>query len=83
MAASSVNAFTGADALQRFLHGLHDVGAAGELVVGEALDALDQLAQDQHRRRHHHEADERQHRILRHHHEDQADQQQPRRARPR
>ena len=65
-----------ADALQRFLHGLHDVGAAGELIVGEALDALHQLAQDQHRRRHHHEADKRQHRILRHHHEYQADQQQ-------
>ena len=51
----------GADALQRFLHGLQDVGGAGELVVGEALDALDQLAQEQHRRRHHHEADQRQH----------------------
>jgi hypothetical protein len=58
----------GADALQRFLHGLHDVGGAGELVVREALDALHQLAQHQHRRRRHQEAEQRHIRILHHHH---------------
>ncbi len=63
-----------ADALERFLHRLQDVGGAGELVEGEALDALDQLAQHQHRRRHHDEADERHHRVLPHHHADHGEQ---------
>ena len=61
----------GADALQRFLHGLHDVGGAGELVVREALDPLHQLAQHQHRRRRHQEAEQRHIGILHHHHDDE------------
>ena len=64
----------GADALQRFLHGLQDVSRPGELVIGKALDPLHELAQHQHRRRRDAESQQRHVGILHQHHGDEPDQ---------
>ena len=44
-----------ADALQRLLQRLQDADPAGELRLGDAANALDHLAQNQHRGREHDE----------------------------
>ena len=54
----------GTDPLQPFLQGLENARIAGELLVGDRLDAVDQLAQDQHGWRHDDDAEHRHDRIL-------------------
>ena len=54
----------GANALERLLHGLDDVGGAGELVMGEALDSLHELAEHEHCRRRDRKAEQRHQGIL-------------------
>ncbi len=63
-----------AQALQRFLHGLDDARAAGELHAGDVADPPRQLAQKEDRRWRGDEAGERHHWILGHHHDCQPDQ---------
>ncbi len=63
-----------ADALDRLLHRLQHLRAAGVAVPGDAMDAADQLAQHQHGGRRDDEARDRHHRILDHHHRGEADQ---------
>ena len=63
-----------AHALQRFLHGLDDAGAAVELHAGDAAHAADDLAQKVEGRRRANEAEQRHRRILNHHHDAKSDQ---------
>ena len=63
-----------ADALQRLLQRLQDADPAGELVLGDAANALDHLAQHQHRGREHDERHEREQRVSIDHDADQPDQ---------
>ena len=63
-----------ADALQGFLQRLHDACGAGELVQRNGLDAVDELAQDEHRRRHDDDAEQRHDRVLNGHDRGKPDQ---------
>ncbi len=72
-----------AHALQRFLHGLDDAGAAGELHARDAAHPADHLAQEEECRRRHDEAGERHQRILHHHHDASARSATSDRGRPR